>query len=71
MLMVLANLPLETLLGIGGTGASANILALLGSVVGKGQWLKTLVIVDAALVLSGGIMTGLIAACSVIDALRR
>lgn len=66
MLMVLANIRLETLLG-----SSANVLASLGSIVGRGQWLKILVIADATIVLCGGIMTGVVASAGVIEALSR
>ncbi|KAN0066600.1 hypothetical protein ACQY0O_000694 [Thecaphora frezii] len=63
MLLVLANLPLDVALG------GANVLALLGQVSAKGDWLKICIVVDACLVLCGGIMTGAIAFSGLMEAL--
>lgn len=63
MLLVLANLPIDTIL------SGDNVLALLGGIAGRGQWLKILVVVDAVVVLCGGIMTGIIAFCGPVEAL--
>lgn len=51
-------------------GGSGNILALLGEhVMGGRTWLRTLVTVDATLVLAGGIITGIISFCGLLAAL--
>ncbi|PWN48311.1 hypothetical protein IE53DRAFT_319658 [Violaceomyces palustris] len=63
MLLVLANVPLKDVLG------GSNVLSLLGNVAGKGEWLKVFVVIDAAIVLCGGIMTGIIAFCGLAEAL--
>lgn len=63
MLLVLALVPMEGILG------GSNVLALLGQVAGKGAWLKLFVVVDACLVLCGGIITGIVAFCGLVDAL--
>ncbi len=63
MLLVLALVPMEGILG------GSNVLALLGQVAGRGAWLKLFVVVDACLVLCGGIITGIVAFCGLVDAL--
>lgn len=63
MLLVLALVPMDGILG------GSNVLALLGDVAGKGAWLKIFVVVDACLVLCGGIITGIVAFCGLIDSL--
>ena len=63
MLLVLALVPMEAIL------SGSNVLALLGQVAGRGAWLKLLVVIDACLVLCGGIITGIVAFCGLVDAL--
>lgn len=63
MLLVLALIPMDAIL------SGANVLALLGQVAGRGAWLKVFVVIDACLVLCGGIITGIVAFCGLIDAL--
>ncbi|SPO20620.1 uncharacterized protein UTRI_00096 [Ustilago trichophora] len=63
MLLVLALVPMEAILG------GSNVLALLGQVAGRGAWLKVFVVIDACLVLCGGIITGIVAFCGLVDAL--
>ena len=59
MLLCLVAIPTSTLAVKG--GSSANILALLADIAGgSSPWLKIIVIVDAVVVLSGGIITGII-----------
>lgn len=64
-LLLIAVVPMSQILG------APNVLALLASVAsgGTGAWLKLLVIVDAVIVLSGGILTGTVAAGGLIQAL--
>ncbi|TKY90086.1 hypothetical protein EX895_000084 [Sporisorium graminicola] len=63
MLLVLALVPMDAILG------GSNVLALLGQVAGRGAWLKLFVVVDACLVLCGGIITGIVAFCGLVDTL--
>lgn len=63
MLLVLALVPMDSIL------SGANVLALLGQVAGRGAWLKIFVVIDACLVLCGGIITGIVAFCGLIDTL--
>lgn len=63
MLLVLALVPMDQILG------GSNVLALLGQVAGRGAWLKLFVVIDACLVLCGGIITGIVAFCGLVDAL--
>ncbi|SOV03108.1 uncharacterized protein UDID_20054 [Ustilago sp. UG-2017a] len=63
MLLVIALVPMDGILG------GSNVLALLGQVAGRGVWLKLFVVVDASLVLGGGIITGIVAFCGLVDAL--
>lgn len=51
MLLVLALVPLEMVLG------GSNVLSVLAQVTG-GRWLRVLVVVDAIVVLCGGVLTG-------------
>ncbi len=55
MLLVLALVPMDAVLG------GSNVLALLGQVAGRGAFLKLFVVVDACIVLCGGIITGIVA----------
>ena len=63
MLLVLALVPMDSIL------SGSNVLSLLGQVAGRGAWLKLLVVIDACLVLCGGIITGIVAFCGLVDAL--
>ncbi len=63
MLLVLALVPMDAVLG------GSNVLALLGQVAGHGAFLKLFVVVDACIVLCGGIITGIVAFCGLLDAL--
>ncbi len=70
MLFCLAAIPSATL-GSSET-SSSNILATLGEVVGNGSpWLKIIVIVDAVIVLGGGIITGIVSFNGLTEALGR
>lgn len=55
MLVVFVVLPLESIVG------NNSILNLLGQTV-AGTWLRALVTIDAIIVLSGGVLTGILAA---------
>lgn len=61
-LLTLAILPFESIL------SANNILALLGASV-AGQAMKLIVVIDAAIVLCGGILTGAISCCGVLLAM--
>ncbi|SJX60084.1 uncharacterized protein SRS1_11398 [Sporisorium reilianum f. sp. reilianum] len=63
MLLVLALVPMDAILG------GSNVLAMLADVAGRGAFLKLFVVVDACLVLCGGIITGIIAFCGLVDTL--
>ncbi|KAJ9477109.1 AAAP amino acid permease [Pseudozyma hubeiensis] len=63
MLLVLALVPMQAIL------SGANVLSLLGQVAGRGAWLKIFVVIDACLVLCGGIITGIVAFCGLVDTL--
>jgi hypothetical protein len=68
MLLCIVAIPISTFSAQG--ASSANLLALLGDVAGKGSsWLKILVIVDAVLVLVGGIITGIISFSGLVEAM--
>ncbi|KAJ7652948.1 AAAP amino acid permease [Mycena rosella] len=54
--LVLATVPLETVL------AGANVLSVLAETA-AGSWLRTWIVVDAAVVLCGGVLTGILSAC--------
>lgn len=68
MLFCLAGLS-TTQLTDAAQGGSANLLALLGARVVGGNWLRLLVTIDAAVVLCGGIITGIISFCGLFFAL--
>ena len=70
MLLCIVAIPISTFTSSG--GGSANVLALLAEAAGQGSsWLKILVVVDAAIVLCGGIITGIISFCGLVEALAR
>lgn len=54
--LVLATVPLETVL------RGANVLSVLAEMA-AGRWLRTWIVVDAAVVLCGGVLTGILSAC--------
>lgn len=64
MLLLLAIVPLDTIL------AGANVLSVLSARV-AGRWLQILIVVDAVLVLCGGVLTGIVAACELFGQLAR
>lgn len=64
MLLVFCLVPNSEILGNG------NVLSLLAQNAG-GQWLRILVVVDAVMVLTGGIFTGLFTVCGLVDRLAR
>ncbi|CAL1697829.1 unnamed protein product [Somion occarium] len=64
MLFLLALVPLETIL------SGANVLSALASVA-AGKWLRIWVVVDAVVVLCGGVLTGILGACELSDRLAR
>jgi len=63
MLFVYVHLPSEDILG-------ANVLSLLAEKV-AGKWLRILLVVDASLVLAGGVLTGLFTACGLLQTLAQ
>ncbi|KAF8065050.1 amino acid permease-domain-containing protein [Lyophyllum atratum] len=62
MVLVLAIVPLETVLG------GANVLSVLAQMA-AGRWLRTWIVVDAIIVLSGGVLTGILSACELLEQL--
>ena len=64
MLLVYANLPSSEIL------YGANILSLLAELV-AGRWLRTLLVVDAMLVLCGTVVTGIFTACGLLKTLAQ
>ena len=64
MLFVYVHLPNEDIL------SGANVLSLLAEKV-AGKWLRILLVIDASLVLSGGVLTGLFTACGLLQTLAQ
>ncbi|KAL5497753.1 hypothetical protein ACEPAH_2684 [Sanghuangporus vaninii] len=64
MLMVLANIPLEVIEN------APNVLSVLAERVG-GRWMRIWVVVDASIVLSAGVLTGILSACALLEKLAR
>jgi len=64
MLFVYAHLPGEVIL------SGANVLSLLAEKV-AGRWLRILLVIDASLVLAGGVLTGLFTACGLLQTLAQ
>ncbi|KAL0945974.1 hypothetical protein HGRIS_012252 [Hohenbuehelia grisea] len=62
MLLVLALLPLQTVI------QGSNILSLLAERAG-GPWLRIWIVVDAMIVLCGGVLTGILSACELFEQL--
>ncbi|TRM67071.1 amino acid permease-domain-containing protein [Schizophyllum amplum] len=64
MLLVIAIVPMDVTLG------SANILSALAQ-LSAGRWLRLWVVVDSVVVLSGGVLTGILSACELLEQLSR
>ncbi|KAH6906793.1 amino acid permease [Coprinopsis sp. MPI-PUGE-AT-0042] len=64
MLLVMAIVPLDV------TRGGANILSVLGE-KSAGRWLRVLVVVDAFIVLCGGVLTGILSACELLQRLSQ
>ncbi|KAH8112836.1 amino acid permease-domain-containing protein [Phellopilus nigrolimitatus] len=64
MLLVLANIPLDVI------NSGGNILSVLADKV-AGRWLRIWVVVDASIVLSAGVLTGILSACALCEKLAR
>ncbi|KAF8888797.1 amino acid permease-domain-containing protein [Infundibulicybe gibba] len=62
MTLVIATIPLDTIL----TGA--NILSILAQ-QSAGRWLRVWVVIDAFIVLCGGVLTGILSACELLEQL--
>ncbi|KAF9467230.1 amino acid permease-domain-containing protein [Collybia nuda] len=62
MILVLAVVPLETIL------SGANVLSILAERA-AGRWLRIWVVVDAIIVLCGGVLTGILSACELLEQL--
>ncbi|KAG6905908.1 hypothetical protein DXG01_016979 [Tephrocybe rancida] len=62
MVLVLAIVPLDTVL------RSSNILSVLAQMA-AGDWLRTWIVADATIVLCGGVLTGIISACELLEQL--
>ncbi|KJA23900.1 hypothetical protein HYPSUDRAFT_39416 [Hypholoma sublateritium FD-334 SS-4] len=62
MLLVLAVIPMDVILG------GANVLSVLAQASG-GRWLRTWIVVDAIIVLCGGVLTGILSACELLQQL--
>ncbi|KII92394.1 hypothetical protein PLICRDRAFT_172492 [Plicaturopsis crispa FD-325 SS-3] len=61
-LLVMAMIPMETILG------GANVLSALAQ-VSAGRWLRTWIVIDAVIVLCGGVLTGILSACELLEQL--
>ncbi|KAI0798140.1 amino acid permease-domain-containing protein [Abortiporus biennis] len=64
MLFSFALLPMETILG------GANVLSELGDIA-AGKWLRQWIVVDAFIVLCGGVLTGILGASALCEQLAR
>ncbi|KAI0689016.1 amino acid permease-domain-containing protein [Cytidiella melzeri] len=62
MLLVLALVPLDTV--------GANVLSVLAENA-AGRWLRVVTVVDAVIVLCGGVLTGILGACELFERLAR
>ncbi|KAK1216606.1 hypothetical protein PQX77_020726 [Marasmius sp. AFHP31] len=60
----LALVPLNTIL------AGANVLSVLAEIC-VGKWLRVWIVVDAVIVLCGGVLTGVLSACELFEQLAR
>ncbi|PFH51185.1 hypothetical protein AMATHDRAFT_3316 [Amanita thiersii Skay4041] len=64
ILLLLAIIPLEKI------QEGANVLSLLAE-VSTGRWLRIWIVVDAIIVLSGGVLTGILSACELFHQLAQ
>ncbi|KAI0083586.1 amino acid permease-domain-containing protein [Irpex rosettiformis] len=64
MLLVLALVPLNTVLSGG------NVLSILAETA-AGRWLRIITVVDAVIVLCGGVLNGILSACELFERLAR
>ncbi|TEB34238.1 amino acid permease [Coprinellus micaceus] len=64
MILVIATIPLDIIRG------GANVLSVLGEMV-AGKWLRIWVVCDAFIVLCGGVLTGILSACELLEQLSR
>ncbi|KAI5116511.1 hypothetical protein M0805_001866 [Coniferiporia weirii] len=64
MLLVLANISLSVVNG------GSNVLSVLADNV-AGRWMRIWVVVDASIVLSAGVLTGILSACALCEKLAR
>ncbi|EAU89563.2 amino acid permease [Coprinopsis cinerea okayama7 len=64
MTLVMAIVPLDV------TRGGANILSVLGEMA-AGKWLRIWVVVDAFVVLCGGVLTGILSACELLQRLSQ
>ncbi|KAF8152993.1 amino acid permease-domain-containing protein [Crassisporium funariophilum] len=64
MLLVLAVIPLDVIL------SGANVLSILAQ-ESAGRWLRTWIVVDAIIVLCGGVLTGILSACELLSQLAQ
>ncbi|KAF7335637.1 Aaap amino acid permease [Mycena venus] len=62
IMLVLATVPLERVLG------GANVLSALAE-MSAGPWLRKWLVVDATIVLCGGVLTGILSACELFEQL--
>ncbi|KAG6860603.1 hypothetical protein C0995_009424 [Termitomyces sp. Mi166 len=62
MLLVLAVVPFETIL------QGSNVLSVLAQTA-AGKWLRRWIVVDAFIVLCGGVLTGILSACELLEQL--
>ncbi|KNZ79290.1 hypothetical protein J132_03765 [Termitomyces sp. J132] len=62
MLLVLAVVPLETVL------QGSNVLSVLAQMM-AGKWLRVWIVFDAFIVLCGGVLTGILSACELLEQL--
>ncbi|KAG7451572.1 AAAP amino acid permease [Guyanagaster necrorhizus] len=62
MVLVMAIVPLETVL------QDDNVLSVLGQ-TSAGKWLRVWIVVDAIVVLCGGVLTGILSACELLEKL--
>ncbi|TFK40382.1 AAAP amino acid permease [Crucibulum laeve] len=62
MILVLAIVPLDIIKG------GANVLSILAQLAG-GRWLRIWIVIDAIVVLCGGVLTGILSACELLEQL--
>lgn len=62
MILVLAIIPMDVVKG------GANVLSVLAQ-LSAGRWLRIWVVIDAVIVLCGGVLTGILSACELLEQL--